>query len=529
MFALAFRYLNGWAMAAADGARKERAEWPPHPDRVFMALAAAWFETDQDPAEGAALRWLEALDPPCIAASPAEIRQTLSTGRPPVSFVPVNDARVGRKAPDSAELGKLRDAGLALLPEHRSRQPRSFPVVVPHDPCVRLVWPQVQPGEYRDALERLAAKVTHIGHAASLVQAWVDDLPPDPAWVPAEGATAHRLRVTAPGRLDALERTYNRAAVIAYADLDAARRAAKGKERAGLQKELDARFGDTPPVSAFPTPVRWAGYDRPPIDRIEQPHSVFNPRLVVLRLTGQRLDLESTLRVMDALRGALLSTCTQPIPQWVSGHETDGTPSRQPHVAFLPLPFVDAEHADGHLLGVALAIPAGIAPQAVAQALNPLLWDRETGAPARIRLFDGQWFECAAELEQREIPPRNVQSDTWTAAAQRWGSVTPVVLDRHCDGARRWSQAEEVVKDACERIGLPRPAAVVLSAISPVCGVPAARCFPPLLRKGDGGRRQHLHAEVLFDEPVVGPVLIGAGRFRGYGLLRPLVGDGSHV
>ncbi|MGZ8975757.1 type I-G CRISPR-associated protein Csb2, partial [Methylomagnum sp.] len=59
MFALALRYLNGWAMAAADGARKERAEWPPHPDRVFMALAAAWFETGQAADEGAALRWLE--------------------------------------------------------------------------------------------------------------------------------------------------------------------------------------------------------------------------------------------------------------------------------------------------------------------------------------------------------------------------------------------------------------------------------------------------------------------------------------
>jgi len=48
MFGFGIRYLMGWAMAAADGAKKERAEWPPHPDRIFMALAAAWFETGQD-------------------------------------------------------------------------------------------------------------------------------------------------------------------------------------------------------------------------------------------------------------------------------------------------------------------------------------------------------------------------------------------------------------------------------------------------------------------------------------------------
>ena len=55
MFGLAIRYLNGWSMAAADGAKKERPEWPPHPDRVFMALAAAWFETGQDEEEGLSL------------------------------------------------------------------------------------------------------------------------------------------------------------------------------------------------------------------------------------------------------------------------------------------------------------------------------------------------------------------------------------------------------------------------------------------------------------------------------------------
>ena len=69
MFALGLHYLNGWSLAASDGARKERAEWPPHPDRVFMALAAAWFETGEDNEEGAALRWLEGLPPPSIAAN----------------------------------------------------------------------------------------------------------------------------------------------------------------------------------------------------------------------------------------------------------------------------------------------------------------------------------------------------------------------------------------------------------------------------------------------------------------------------
>ena len=177
MFALGLHYLNGWSMAAADGARKEQAEWPPHPDRVFMALAAAWFETGENSAEGEALRWLEALPPPAIAASDADSRTTV------VSYVPVNDASLSRKVPTSGDLNKLKDAGLAQLPEYRSRQPRGFPVAIPHDPTVHLIWSEVELGTHHAALERLATKVTHVGHSASFVQMWLEAKPPPPVWV----------------------------------------------------------------------------------------------------------------------------------------------------------------------------------------------------------------------------------------------------------------------------------------------------------------------------------------------------------
>ena len=76
MLALAICYLNGWAMAT-DPADRSRAEWPPHPDRVFMALAGAYFETDGDPGERDALEWLERQKAPRILASAhAERSQT---------------------------------------------------------------------------------------------------------------------------------------------------------------------------------------------------------------------------------------------------------------------------------------------------------------------------------------------------------------------------------------------------------------------------------------------------------------------
>jgi len=99
MLALGIHYLNGWAMAAADGANKEIAEWPPHPDRVFMALAAAWFETGEDGAEGEALRWIEALDPPHIAASEAASRTTAGRGGAPARQLCAGERQPHAQAP----------------------------------------------------------------------------------------------------------------------------------------------------------------------------------------------------------------------------------------------------------------------------------------------------------------------------------------------------------------------------------------------------------------------------------------------
>jgi CRISPR-associated protein Csb2 len=40
MFALGLQYLTG-VVYASDAASREQPEWPPHPDRVFMAMVAA--------------------------------------------------------------------------------------------------------------------------------------------------------------------------------------------------------------------------------------------------------------------------------------------------------------------------------------------------------------------------------------------------------------------------------------------------------------------------------------------------------
>ncbi|WHZ25388.1 MAG: CRISPR-associated protein Csb2 [Nitrospira sp.] len=531
MFGLGIDYLNGWAMAAADGPKKERAEWPPHPDRVFMALAAAWFETDQDAAEGDAIRWLEQLKPPGIAASETEFRDVVT------SYVPANDVELaGRKKLDGvlanpqSSLKDLKAAGLTLAAEFRPRQERSFPVAIPHDPIVHLIWNEDLPNVHREPLTRLCGKVVSIGHSASFVQMWLTDSPPVPTLVVRDGVTRQRLRVFKQGRLDYLSRTCGRKSHITRVDdLWTQEQAATGAPRNKLKKSRETYlYGIVERLR--PNPWDYAGYDKPlaePAKKIQG--SIFDPRLVILSLSGKRLLLPATLRLTEALRGALMAGTQSPLPEWLSGHALDGGRSEQPHVAFIPLPFVGREHADGRLLGVALALPRSVSQPEAAHVLRHWLRN-ESELPRHHRLFDGKWFECAVELETGESPSWSLRPEIWTGPARAWASVTPVVLDRHFDGKDKWNRAAENTKDACERVGLPRPQEVLLHTVSMFEGVPRSTDFPCLIRKKDGGRMHHAHAVIVFEEDVEGPVLVGAGRYRGYGLCRPLLqGDGDHA
>lgn len=484
MLALGVRYLNGWAMASHP-ADREQPEWPPHPDRLFMALAAAHFETEGDAIEADALSWLEQQAAPALSVSDHTVRE------PIVSYVPVNDTSAPRLRVGQQPSPNHLAAGLALLPEKRGRQPRYFPVAIPKNPIVHFLWQANPPEKVAQALVELCSKVVRIGHSASLVQVWIEPCPPEPNLAPTDGVARHRLRVIGQGRLDQLQRQF--------------------ANRRRPESSLWAGYGD-PPKSPQPS----------------LPQSLFDDRLLVLRRrSGQRLGLESTLLLTETVRKALLTHCQEPVPEWISGHGPEGRPSRIPHLAFVPLADVDHEHADGHLLGIALTVPRGLEPETVGRTLNPVIGFDDLGTPREFALYAGNRFEWRVEMERRESPPMALQNRPWTRPVRQWASVTPVVFDRHPKGSDRERQAENMVADACQRIGLPRPTAVVLTDVSLHLGVPHRRAFPPLIRKSDQGRMHHTHVVLTFAQCVRGPVLIGAGRFRGYGLCRPLPSQGD--
>lgn len=290
---------------------------------------------------------------------------------------------------------------------------------------------------------------------------------------------------------------------------------------------IKQRYDDRSKTSRLP---RLDSLRRRSHHRDEEPMSsvsgtIFSPRLIVLALQDKRIPSQATAKLTHALRSTLMKACPkQPPPEWLSGHRLSGTPSTKPHLAFLSLPFVGRRCADGRIMGLAIAVPNQLHEHDVGPYLDVFLKDPNTGNPRKHSLFGNAFPKCTIVLETRETPPHNLVSDTWVRESKVWASATPVVLNRHYDGRNRWEHAAEDIKDACRHIGLPRPRDVLLHPVSLVEGAPNSRDFPLLEHKSSAGKRNHSHAVIIFDEPVKGPVLVGAGRFRGYGLCRPMDG-----
>lgn len=460
MFALRVRYLMGRVYAADfdDGDAKQAVEWPPHPSRLFSALAASWGEGGAEPELRPALEWLEQQPPPelyfgdCFQRSPV------------TCYVPVNDSR-----------------GAEALPEERPRKERKFPSASLLDPEAWFVWPDTLPNELAPAMDTLLRRTPSMGHSASVVAVEVANAVPErlKRLVPDRGAR-QLLRVASPGRLSALEESFDRF-------------------QATGSKVHRPRRGATAPYGfaegAKQAPAR----------------GIFGEILVLKRVSGDRTPIDAAIAVTTALRGALMQSVDQPPPEVISGHAPASTPDApvrtdKPHVALIPLPFVGSRYATGEILGAGIVLPRAVSRE-----------DRDIvlRAAANVQRI-GRWHVEAAGIDE---PRSNLRAGAWTKAETVWATVTPYVFDRF-PGDPFGDEAQEVVRTSFERVGLPRPVSVALMTTSVHLGVPPSGRFEPAPGRAGKPKRFHLHALVTFDRPVEGPVIVGAGRFYGYGLFR---------
>ena len=522
-FSLAIEYLTGYSVATVPYAR-DKPEWPPHPARVFMALAAAHFECADESintnAERAMLDWLSALPPPSMTVPQATSRDVLTV------YVPVNDQK-------SEE---------ALI--RRSRQARFFPRVHVGDQVLHIVYESAESefATHACALEELCKRVTRIGHSSSLVWIRMEQNEDFVAThVPDEFATATPARIVSAGAMERLESAYNISKVEKYAAMQIELASAKGVAKKKLGTSLASEFPNGEPTSQRPLFSQSRPYrevnSKPEISAVL---SVFDPNFIVLctnDASTQIYGIESIGVFSKALIGLLLGRIEavgKTIPAWISGHEINGNPLRSSsHIAVIPLAFVgrhwiDVErNARGQLMGLGLLIPSEVSLRERSKYLSEILFDAQS-QPISHELRLGRAGVWSIIRDTSIDPKLTLRASTYTNPSKSWASVSPVVLDRMPKTDRfsdpiGWrSEVSSIIATSCANVGLPEPIAIRVEKTPFFIG--SQRAMPgqsgfPLLRQG----RFQVHVQLDFSSPVTGPLLLGAGRFRGYGLFRPWI------
>jgi CRISPR-associated protein Csb2 len=202
------------------------------------------------------------------------------------------------------------------------------------------------------------------------------------------------------------------------------------------------------------------------------------------------------------------------VPEVLSGHDENGKPALDPHAAYVTLPFVSdtQEHADGRVMGMAVILPRSLPTEERRRVVRALMRVDHLLVPRVGRLG-------LERVTPDQAVTHNLRSDTWSRPCRRWASVTPVVLDRF--PRRQGRGVEGVLAQGCDFVGIPRPTEVIADRHSPLYGVEPSFRF--VTQRAAGGKaRLHTHVLLTFEEAVRGPIVLGAGRHFGLGLLRPL-------
>lgn len=487
MIVINVNYLTG-CVVATDRTNRRGVEWPPHPQRLFSALVAAWKECDLGEGVERALEWLESLPAPQLRVSTAVVRTPIS------AYVPVNDSSAPDVVPRRGFSRNQLESGQEVLPQFRSRQERFFPIAVPDDPQVSFIWSADDDtaSVHLQFLQRAAAQVTYLGHSSSLVRvtATTADITGDIRPARDDEPATWMLRVPSPGRLQTL------------------------CQRFTLSHEIGKRM--EPPDGRFVGYV--AGNDR----LRTTPQTVFGGErdwFVFQKTSGSELPITASLKLSSTVRKAMMDLAKTPFPI-LCGHERNGSPLSCPHVAIVPLAFVDHQYADGSLKGFAVVLPRQHTPQERRQILGAL--------GQLCEVSDGRTFRWFVKHWTPGEPPWSLDPHPYLGASPLWATVTPMVFGHFPRGTTS-QKTFRIVADACKQIGLPSPKAIFVSKVSKIRGTRPSDDFPslttsgkPAWRREDVPVRYRAHIALEFAERVRGPVIVGAGRYFGMGLCKPL-------
>ena len=478
MLAISVELLHGTFRGDPDGTANTglltRGEWPPSPARLFAALVAA-DGTRQTcrVTDGAELAWFEQLPPPVIHACSEPSSQELlpryvveHKGTAARKNVRLKDGNVVEVAAHQEYVGRQ---GVLVRPGQR---------VTPRDPRVVYAWDVESPTSViLEALRRRAARVGYLGASDSPVRVRVTTrMSPsaarNDAFIPDRRGDAV-IAVTEPGDLQMLDRMYD-----AWCE--------RGASVSRLQF----------PALRHGMPYRSPG-SAEPVDRGD----VVAWLRFEAAVSGRRVSAVTAL-----FKEAILSqhqTLHGEPPAILHGH---GFSEKGYEIArYLALPDVGYQWSRGQIHGLALWMP----PEC-----DVIERQMARDAAVAIRRLTGRGVDVSVVPREDEARPRAAHPNRWLRPSRGWATAFPAIHER-----RRPIDLAEVAR-WCRHAGLPEPVACRFARTPLVAG--ALDLAPVEVNRPGRPALPYSHVELRFARPVAGPVVIGAGRQRGFGLCVPV-------
>ena len=472
MLAISVEFLHATYRADPDGGaasgRAELGEWPPSVARLLAAFVSADSMGEAcRVTDGAELEFLENLGAPVIHAEPNPFHQKLQP-----RYVVLASKRPEKATHQEypARTGALVRPGARVALRHAR---------------VVYVWEGTDPTTHLRALQLRAARIGYLGCADSPVRVRADVALND-----ATVASLHPFRphaegtcmvsVPRPGRhLAALE--------AAYSDW---------QER-----------GASVARSQFPALRNLVAYAGPD-DMADEDEA---GRVIAWLRLRQSIPGRRIADVTAALKAAVMSKYQRlygdPLPRELHGHGFEGTGFEI--ARYLALPDAGFDHSDGGIHGAVVWLPRGSEASTV---------ERARAAARSIDALQTPSLSVGVAPWDGELRPVAATPRRWRQPSVAWATAVPAIHERF----GRLSLSE--LQRWCQHAGLPEPV-WFRSARVPL--VPGALTLHPseVQRQAPSPTepaKPYSHIALRFAEAVRGPVVIGGGRSRGFGLCVPI-------
>ncbi len=483
-------------------------EWPPSPLRLFQALVAAagsrWHDPSFRDKAIPALEWLEQIRPSLIAPQTA----TGSFGYR--MYVPNNSGDLMTAAWARGDT----ETDMSKFRVEKDVRPLNL-----KGDTIRYLFPlsnNLCP--HFDLLQSVSRSVTHLGwgidmvagNAEILTEAQVAELEGD-VWRPASDTRGASLRVPVSGTLNAL---------IA-------------KHEMFLDRLVASSFKPVSPLSTFQV----IGYRHAtePAARQIAAFSILKPDASGMKSfdTPRRTrDVAGMVRHAIALAARDQGWSEERINVFIHGKTTDGSqppsgPTSPDRFQYLPLPTIN--HGMGRRVESIRRVLIAAPPHCGQQTS----WARRAMAGAELSYNN----ETAALLTI--LPGSDWVLKQYVDESQTWMTVTPVILPGFDDPnnlrrklkgtrdpetqqrylARLDSRIEELLRKSFRQAGFPNElmnnSELSWGEVGFHTGVDvASRYLPP----ENVANARRLHVCVKFPNAIRGPIAVGSGRFRGFGL-----------